>query len=256
MSVRPNQILPVWSVQARVSAHECDFRLRWKPAALFLSMLQAASGHVEHLSFGYESMHANHMAWVLSRFRINFQRFPLMDEAVVIHTWPRGVQQRLFFTRDFELQSADGSPLASATSAWLLLNPEARRLLPPSALKGDLPDNTGRSAIDLLLEKINPPDDLTERMQLTPGYSDVDVMGHANSARYVEWLCDALGMDAFAAGNFAWLQLNFSHETRPGEQLSLRMGRSRTGPAEWLVEGYNLSARTRGFEGAFGWKED
>lgn len=248
--------LPVWTVQTRASAHACDFKQRWKPSAMFLAMIEAAGDHAAHLGFDWESLQARQLAWVLSRLRVHFHAFPLMNEPVTIRTWPRGIQQRVFFTREFELTGAGGRALASATSGWLLINPVARRMLPPQALQGELPLNEGSHALDLLLEKINPPENLPERLQVTPGYSDVDVMGHANSARYVEWLCDGLGMEAFEKGNLTWLQINFVHETRPGQRLSLRMAPNGSDPQEWLVEGYNLSEDRRGFEAAFGFKED
>jgi len=128
---------PVLTEEVRVSAHQCDFRLRWKPAAMFLAMIDAASRHAEALGFGFESMHANDMAWVLSRLRVHFHAFPGMGETVRLQTWPRGVQQRLFFTRDFLLNDAQGRPLASATSAWTLIYPSQRRILPPQALVED-----------------------------------------------------------------------------------------------------------------------
>jgi medium-chain acyl-[acyl-carrier-protein] hydrolase len=243
---------PVLTEEVRVSAHQCDFCLRWKPAAMFLAMIEAASLHADALGFGFESMHANEMAWVLSRLRVHFHAFPGMGETVSLQTWPRGVQQRLFFTRDFLLTDAQGQPLASATSAWMLINPAQRRILLPHTLVGSLPLNEGRYALDVLLEKINPPEGLPERLVVEAGYSAVDVMGHANSARYVEWLCDAIGIQTFEEKALSWLQVNFNRETKPGERLSLRLGPDGGGNGRWLAEGYNLDAGARGFEAEFG----
>ncbi len=241
----------VWTVETRVSVHECDASLHWKPAALFLALLKGASDHAATLGFDYQSMLAEGSAFVLSRFRIHFHAFPRMGEAVTIQTWPKGVQQRLFFTRDFTLHNAQGEILALATSAWILINPHTRRILLPQVLIERLPDNRGRSALDLDLEKINPPDDLPERGVFQAGYSAVDVLGHANSARYLEWLSDAIGLPTLAAQRLDWLQLNFLQETRPEDRISVRLGVNGAGPQRWLAEGYNLTSAKRGFEAAF-----
>jgi medium-chain acyl-[acyl-carrier-protein] hydrolase len=240
-----------WTAQVRVSAHQSDFNRRWKPAAMFLAMLETSAAHSDRLGFDYESLMAHEMAWVLSRFRIHFHTFPEMGETVTIQTWPKVVQQRLFFMRDFVAQRADGTPLASATTAWLLINPHTRRILPPQSLPVALPLLPDRHAINLPLEKINPPEGLPERMLVQPGYSAIDIMGHANSARYIEWLCDAIGLETFRTQRLTWLQLNYNLETKPTDQLSLRLGPNGT-PGEWLAEGYNLSEEKRGFEAAFG----
>ena len=231
--------------------HECDAALRWKPAALFLALLKAASDHAASFGFDYQSLLGEGRAFVLSRFRIHFHAFPKMGETVTIQTWPKGVQQRVFFTRDFTLHDPRGETLALATSAWLLIDPHTRRILLPQPLLERLPDNRGRSALDIDLEKINPPENLPERGVFQAGYSAVDVLGHANSARYLEWLSDAIGMQAFAAQRLDWLQLNFLQETRPEERVSVRLGTDNSGPGRWLAEGYNLTSAKRGFEAAF-----
>ena len=242
----------VWTVETRVSVHDCDFNLRWKPAALFLALLKAASDHAANLGFDYQSMLAEGNAFVLSRFRIHFHAFPQMGDPVTIQTWPKGVQQRLFFTRDFTLHNPRGEALATATSAWLLINPHNRRILLPQVLIDRLPDNRGRSALEMDLEKINPPEGLPERGVFEAGYSAVDVLGHANSARYLEWLSDAIGMQVFSEYQMDWLQLNFVQETRPADQIAVRAGSDGAGPQHWLAEGFNLTSGKRGFEAEFG----
>ena len=51
------------------------------------------------------------------------------------------------------------------------------------------------------------------------GISAVDPVGHANSARYVEWLLDCFPFESYTARSLNHLQLNFSTEVRPGEHL-------------------------------------
>ena len=96
----------VMTEEVRVSAHQGDFRLRWKPAAMFLAMIDAATRHADALGFGFESMHANEMAWVLSRLRVHFHAFPRMGETVSLQTWPRGVQHVQRDTAFVERQAA------------------------------------------------------------------------------------------------------------------------------------------------------
>lgn len=242
----------VWTVETRVNLQDCDVNLRWKPAALFLVLLKAAADHAASFGLDYQRMFEQGNAFVLSRFRIHYRAHPRMDQAVTIRTWPRGLQQRLFFTRDFTLHDERAETIAVATSAWLLIDPRTRRLLLPNKVVERLPDNTGRVALDLDLLKIDPPEDLPERGVFQANYSAVDILGHVNSMRYLEWLSDALGLPLLSAHQVDWLQINFLHETRPADQVSLRAAPDPADPLHWRAEGYNLTSAKRGFEAELG----
>ena len=52
-------------------------------------------------------------------------------------------------------------------------------------------------------------------------YSDVDMNGHTNNARYLVWAMDVLDYD-FAVNNpVKDVKINFNNETRPGETVEL-----------------------------------
>jgi medium-chain acyl-[acyl-carrier-protein] hydrolase len=247
------EIKPIWTEEIQVRTYEVDYMGLWKPASFVQAMLEAAAHHATHFGFGYDKMFARESVWVLSRLKVKFIQYPTMNQAIVVKTWPKGFQQKLFFMRDFELRTGDGQQLALATFAWLLISPTARRILPPGALGASIPNNNGMSAIDEQLEKINPPEGLPELNKFQAGYSSVDVMGHANSARYVEWICDCYSQDKYDKQRLDWLQLNFVNETMPGEMLSIMAGEDPSNPAVTFVDGKNLSSDLRAFEAVLGW---
>ena len=172
------EIKTIWTEQVNIRSHETDFKELWKPASFFQAMQEAATHHASHFGFDYETMQARETIWILSRVKVKFFEFPRLGDQVTIRTWPKGLQQKVFFMRDFRLENPEGRTYAVATSAWVLINPKARRMLLPQALQGKVPDNNGLSALDETLEKIEVPDDLTEKMNVVAGYSSVDLMGH------------------------------------------------------------------------------
>jgi acyl-ACP thioesterase len=158
--------------------------------------------------------------------------------------------------RDFELKDSTDRPLAVASFAWLLMDPKARRLLYPQAVKQafglDVPDNGGLSALDEVLDRISPPEGLHERLTAAASYSAVDMLGHANAARYVEWVSDCFSLDEHRGRQPAWLQLNYNNETRPGERLSICADQN--GDQEtWYFQGTNLNTGSKAFEAALAW---
>ena len=82
---------------------------------------------------------------------------------------------------------------------------------------------------------------LAERRTLH--YSDADVNGHVNNARYADFVCDALHLEKLGAGQFvSSLQVGFLHECRPGEALDLWVGQ---GEGTHYVHGTGLQGDSR-----------
>jgi len=247
------EIKPIWIEEIRVKASETDFQQKWKPAYILQAMLEAAGNHAGYHGFGFFGMLDRDIAWVLSRLKIRFFDFPTIDDPVIIQTWLKGVQHKIFFMRDFQLRRPDGRPLAAASYAWLTINLKTRRLLLPQSLDMSFPYIYDLVGLDEPLEKLNPPDGLPERMTVEAGYSTIDLLGHVTSTRYVEWISDCFSLDDFRSRKLEWLQVNFVNETKPGERLSIAAGPDAASPATWLVQGANLNTGLRSFEAALGW---
>lgn len=239
----------------RINGFECDFGGKWKPSAIFQHLTEAASQHAETLGFGFGAMVASNLFWVHSRMKIRFFKFPKVWEEVTIRTWPKTIQQKLFFIRDFELLNAAGEQLAAATSAWLVINAATRRMVPTSNLKLDLPATPERSGLDEPLEKLGLSQKGEEMLRVKAGYSAVDMLGHVNNSRYVEWVCDCFDLDAYRERRLDWMQINYDHEIRPGEEVALLADQPEGDSGLWTVEGMNLTNQTRAFECVLHWSK-
>ncbi len=240
----------IYETTLTVSTYECDFQQRWKPAAFFQRLTEAAGVHAARLGFGYDAMLAQNLYWVHSRMKLKFYRFPGPGDAVTIRTWPKTIQQKLFYIRDFEVLDSAGEPLAAATSAWLVMDAGARRLIPPQSLDLQLPTVSARAGLDEPLERIGMTPGGEERLVAQPGYSAIDLLGHVNNSRYVEWICDAFPLEDYRDYRLDWIQVNYDREVRAGDRVSLRAHPPAAHPGMWLLEGVNLANETRAFEAA------
>jgi medium-chain acyl-[acyl-carrier-protein] hydrolase len=247
------EIQTVWTQDVYVRTFETDFENRWKPAGLFQTIQETATQHAAHLGFDYEHMLAQNQIWILSRVKIQFHAFPTMSETVIVKTWPKGIQQKVFFTRDFQFNAQDGSRYASATTAWILIDPTARRMLLPNSLKGYLPFYN-ESALEEELQKIVPADDLPELLRTTAGYSAIDMMGHVNNARYIEWICDCFAVEYFNEHCIDWLQINYLNEVKPGNVISLAGGQRADDLQVSVIKATNLTNSNWAFEAAVRWR--
>lgn len=246
---------PIWCEQLRVRVFETDLNNRWKPAAFFHAMEEAAANHARNLGYDYPDMIAKGMIWVLSRLKIRFEAFPTIPDKIILQTFPRGIQQKIFFTRDFLFTLGSGKRLAVATSAWLLIDPNKRRMLLPNSLPGSLPPNEGLCTLNENLEKIGLPPEMTPILTRQAAYSDLDLMNHVNNARYVEWICDCFPPEHYRRYQPAWLQINYNHEVLPGASVTLAVGTRSADPLTHVVCGSLNGSESRAFEAEIGWRE-
>jgi medium-chain acyl-[acyl-carrier-protein] hydrolase len=245
---------PVWLEETCIKTYETDFKGHWKPSCLVQNLTEAASKHAAHLGYDYSSLWGRGMVWVLARIKIHFIEPLRMGESVFIKTWPKGFQQKLFFMRDFDLRAPDGKLRAAASSAWLLIDPLVRRILPPQALGGVIPDNKGVAALAEPLEKIILPEGLNAKMTVDASYSATDLLGHVNSARYVDWVCDCFSHSDHLARRLEWLQINYNNETKPGERLSIAAAPNPTSSSRWFIQGTNLDSGLKSFDATLDWE--
>ena len=206
-----------------------------KPASFMDLAQELAYWAAEELGFGYDTLHIHHTAWVLARMHIHLMQAPSWREFVRLYTWHKGASG-LFYLRDFDLRSDDGRPLISATSSWVVIDEQSRRMVRPEELADTL--RTEGEVADAIVEpapKLLIPKDIPMEAAGVHGvsYSDLDLLGHTNNARYVVWAMDALPLEE-AEKPMKDLYVNFNKETTAGECVELF--RLHAGNA-WYVEG-------------------
>ncbi len=249
----PEPINTIFEDKIRINSYDCDINGNWKPAAFFQHLTEAAHKHASLLGVGYPELIQHNLSWVLTRLKIKFLRFPQIDENIIIRTWPKTIQQKLFFIRDIELIDNSNQLLAQASSAWLIIDINSRRLVPPRSIEFELPGLENRHGLNETLEKIDLEPDGEERLVAHAGYSSVDIVGHTNNSRYVEWICDAFPIVTHQEQLLDWIQVNYNHEVLPEEKVSIRVNQLEKA-GTWGIQGINQRNQTVAFTSVLRWK--
>ena len=204
-----------------IPCYDTDASWRLKPTS-FMNLAQEAAGqHAVHLGFGYDELIKTNTAWIISRMHIEFVDTPQWREQVTLTTWHKGLN-RLFYLRDFIMTDAQGNPKVKATSSWLVLNLETRRLVRDPELMEDGTVNA-EDVIETPADKVQMPKDVEPVLALehVVAYSDVDMNAHANNAMYMQWAMDAVEYDLAASHPLKELTINFNHETKAGDKVMI-----------------------------------
>lgn len=225
--------------QFDVTCYDTDVAHFLKPGAFMDLAQELAYVSADSLGFGYDALQEYGTAWVLSRFEIQFLSMPRWRDRVTLETWHKGFEGP-FYVRDFRMTGADGQPAVLATSSWLIIDTVSRRLLRREHLEGKLPLDTicRDSAIEAPCPKVALPREGASRvMERTVSYSDVDIIGHTNNARYAVWAMDCLDFGFLSEHRMKRLRINFNKETRPGEVVELYRAPLLSDCPGFIVEG-------------------
>ena len=208
-------------LENKIPSYDVSLNGQTKFYTLCNILLDSAALHANKFGFGYHDMRKENVYWVLSRFHIIMQAYPRMDDRVWVETWPKGMN-KLFFMRDYRMYSSDKLLLASATSAWLILDGSTGR--PKKMEKNDhlhnfhIDDYHAVEGVPGKLPAIPGPD---RQMSHQARYSDLDINKHVNAVKYIEWVQDCYPQELYEKQNVKEFQINYQSETRFGEEVQI-----------------------------------
>jgi acyl-ACP thioesterase len=237
----------VWQDEMSVKSYEVDFNKRLKLNSLFNHMQEAAYNHACSLGAGYEDLTDAGFYWVLSRVKIELNKYPAWGEKINFETWPKGIN-KLFALRDFEFRDSEGELIGAATTRWLVLDSKNMRPKRIQSLPVELPDNEGRYGINDELGKIDISSEYDFSMDRVVAYGDIDVNMHVNNAKYVEWILDCFTAEHYNESQIKALQLNFLSETKMGDKVVLKRGRDNVNESVYYVEAINHDNNNKVFQ--------
>lgn len=204
-----------------ISSYNVDMSWRLKPASFMDLAQEAANQHATILGFGYDDLIASRTAWVLSRMHVEFVDTPKWRDEVVFKTWHKGLN-RLFFLRDFIMTDKEGNPKVKATTSWLVLNLDTRRLVRDPDL---LEDGAvcSENVLEAPADKVVMPKDIEPDlvMEHAVAYSDLDMNCHVNNAMYMQWAMNAVNYEISSERPVKEFTINFNHEIKPMEVVSI-----------------------------------
>jgi len=213
-------MVDIWRETVKVRFGDVDRSDRLTLGSVFSFFQEAAISHAADLGVGLGDMTRTGQAWILSRISLFVGRRPLYGETIEVSSWPRR-WEKLFALRDYAIRDAEGNALVRGRGAWLVLDIEKRRPLRVQAIMDSLPPNDGVDAFPAGAAGLNPRENLAKVMERGALYSDIDYYGHANNARYVQWIQDATDMDALTKADQFRLDINYLNEVMPGNTVEL-----------------------------------
>ena len=211
-----------WEQTRVIGAGDVDVNGEWRLSGMIGAMQEAGEAHCEENGLGVRAMRGQNLAWVVTRAHLRVEYAPRMAETVTVRTWPKP-PKHAFFPRYYQLL-VDGRPAVSASMLYAQLDLSSRRMAGPwlggnGELTCELPPPL---PLPGTLPVVDAPAETVTRVAR---YSDLDINGHVNNARYVDWFCDCFPMEHHRAWRLCDALIHYDREILPDEPVALALRR-------------------------------
>lgn len=182
-------------------------------------MQDIAWEHADISGFGYDRLKRDQQFWVLSRLLMKIRRRPEWGEDFILETWSRGTDG-FFAYRDFNFLDQSEIPIIQATSSWLILNLQSKRIVRLSDFK-EFPAYK-ESIFNSNPVKVGAPKN-DGPLHFTPVlFYEIDINQHFNTGRYIERIMNAFDFPFHQKHELTELEVNFLKEGLPSDRLAVK----------------------------------
>nr|WDW26422.1 chloroplast oleoyl-ACP thioesterase 1 [Momordica charantia] len=173
------------------------------------------------------TMRKLHLIWVTARMHIEIYKYPAWSDVVEIETWCQG-EGRIGTRRDWILKDyATDEVIGRATSKWVTMNQDTRRLQKvsddirdeylvycPRELRLAFPEENSSSVRKI--PKLEDPGHYS-RLGLMPRRADLDMNQHVNNVTYIGWVLESMPQEIISSHELQTITLDYRRECQQGD---------------------------------------
>ncbi|WCJ38012.1 Oleoyl-acyl carrier protein thioesterase chloroplastic [Euphorbia peplus] len=168
------------------------------------------------------TMRKLHLIWVTNRMHIEIYKYPAWSDVVEVETWCQS-EGRIGTRRDWILKDyATGQVIGRATSKWVMMNQDTRRLQKvtdevrdeylvfcPPELRLAFPEDNSLSVKKI--SKLEDPGHYS-KLGLVPRRADLDMNQHVNNVTYIGWVLESIPQEVIDTHELQTITLDYRRE--------------------------------------------
>lgn len=206
----------VYAITFPVRTDYVDWEKKLSISGLLLFLQEIAWEHANNGGFGYNQLNEKGQFWVLSKLKIQIDRYPQWNDELHLHTWSKEPEAFTAY-RDFIGYGQQHAQLFKATSTWHILSMATGRPQRVDELKKDFPIPENLHAIESKPGKLPPPENGVASDPLKVVLSDIDMNLHVNNTRYIQWVLDSFPHDFVQSHKIIEIEVNFLQQAKLGD---------------------------------------
>ena len=202
-----------------VTSSDCDRFQRLRLSALFSILQEASIRDVELAGLTRDKTLDKGMLWVISRMKIEQERPIVYGETITVSTAP-GDRMHMVFPRYYRITDAEGNVILKGSALWLLIYADSRETVSPEAEHLEIPgvEEEGRIELPMGLKPVLSEEPAHIRKAM---FSDIDLNGHMNNTRYLDWMDDLFDMHFHEVTKIESVQINYIREVAWEDKVTL-----------------------------------
>lgn len=174
----------------------------------------------EILGVGIDYLKDNDLAWVLYKWDITMNTYPLLNETIKVKTSAYSFR-RFYAYRKHEIFDEKGNMIGHANSVWILINLTRRR--PVRIIQGiyeayGIDDSTDAPIETKDIQEVSK---VHSEETYKVRYSDIDTNMHVNNVKYVAWALETVPKDIVLNRELKNIKVTYIKETRYGETIKV-----------------------------------
>lgn len=202
----------------KVRAYEIDQKKRMTTPALIRLMHETAMQQVVDLGISVWDLESQHISWVLIRMHFKVERLPMLGEHITVQTNPSGFE-KVFTFRDYQVFDSTGQRIAWATSTWILMDTNTRKMtrIPSFILNLDVPNNPHQ--FDRPKSKLPTLKSAHRTDTFRVKWYDLDFNRHLNNMFYLQWMLETTPSDILSNRTLKSMDIIFKRESHYKDQI-------------------------------------
>ncbi len=213
----------VWIDNYDIHSYEIDSTGFVSLTMLIKFMQESAYRHAENLEVGFSQLREKNLFWVLTSQYIKIYSFPKWGDCIQIHTWPAG-KSRLAYLRDFRIFDSNRRIIGVGTTKWYAIDMARKR---PQNIDGQFEARpmVEERSVEIELNKLAGAQADSPNLKMPVGFSDIDINGHVNNVRYIDWLMECFSLDFHHSHQLSEIQINYLSEAIYRDEIAVYLER-------------------------------
>lgn len=206
------------TTEFEIKSGDIDQFLELTIPAYFMMMQIIATSHAEQLGIGKAETLDKGMAWVITRIEVDVIKAPTYTQKVKLSTYP-GDDLKVMFPRYFVMTDVNNNPLVKSSSIWAVIDMKKRTpIMKPFDV---IPESEHHEGELNLPKRVTIPDDLELIEERKVRYSDIDLNGHLNNTKYMDYLLDCHDSNFYRKNRIKHVAINYLHEVKDNQIVKM-----------------------------------
>ncbi len=184
-----------------------------------LGFLEETGGiHSDIAGYGYNNIEKNKATWILLSWKAHMIKYPKYAETITVKTWAR-TTSKIHTLRDFEVYDEQNELVAIASSKWVLVNTETKKIqkISEDVISHYAPED--KHVFEKDIEKLIEPTTFTHEYNYKVRRCDIDINKHMHNLYYVDLAFETLPIEVYSSTTFSDIEVMYKKAVLLGEEV-------------------------------------